>query len=99
MILEPDDDEEHGDWELSVAINNNKYNLTVSQNVFGRPPVEVWIVQVRKRVGCIGVLLELFGNREFENVRPVCEVLDAIVKDDPKFTDVKWLTFADFISQ
>jgi len=91
-------DAEHGDWNFSVAHRDVKYNVSVGRDRIGRSSDDVWIVQLRKRVGCTGGILELFGRRDFEDVQPVREVLDEIVADDATFTDIRWLSFREFIS-
>lgn len=76
-------------WMFSVRHNGITYNILVGWwlDTVGR-----WVVQVRRRVGCIGAVLGLFGRRNVDDVEPIRRLMDEIVAGDPRFSDIRWLS-------
>lgn len=85
-----------GGWHWNVVIDADVYLFALHWAPIGEPERDFWIIQIRKDAG---LLRRLFG-KQFppEEMLPAADAIKRIIDDEPRFTDVGWLTPAEFRS-
>jgi hypothetical protein len=85
---EPEDE----GWSFDVALSRHSSTLLVHGISLGEigTKQDYWVVRIDMRRGC---LIAIFGKRTYpDEVQPICTLLDDILREDDRMTNVRWLS-------
>lgn len=83
-----------GGWHFDISLANETYSVFVQWTGLGKNDEHFIAVHADIRRGC---LTSLFMRRVVENeLLPVCEVLDAVLKQIPELSQLRWITDDEF---
>jgi hypothetical protein len=82
-----------GGWSLDIAVYEAAFTLCFHWLPLGSPPRDFWVVQIRPRVGPLGLMLgTAVPEAALDTLR---EVLERIVKAQDPASELRWSTFED----
>ena len=83
-------------WHWNISIGKDKYALVIHWAPIGKPPKDFWIIQISEDASLFG---RLIGKKSLPgDATPVVSAIRRIIDDEPRFSDVRWLTPEEFRS-